>query len=290
MKNNNNNNILIGAHLSYKKDSQILGTIKDAIEIGANSGAFYISNSRSYLKYEQNIKLIKEAKILAEKKCIKLENFIVHAPLVGNIANIDINSKIHEMTIDSYFKDLKAMEKIGIKFFNFHPGSAPNKNLGIKRIANGINELLERTPNDKTILLLETMMKKGNYIGSNFEELSEILNLVQNKDRIGICMDTCHVWDGGYDIKNTLDDVLNEFDKIIGLKYLKALHINDSKNEIGSNKDRHENIGKGYIGLEALQKFVQHPKLKNLPKAIETPYGKDNFKRWKEEIKLLLNN
>ncbi|BDU67583.1 MAG: putative endonuclease 4 [Candidatus Tyloplasma litorale] len=283
-----NKEILIGAHLSYKKDTQLLGTIKDAIEIGATSGAFYISNSRSYNKFEQNLDLVKQAKELALKNNINLNNFIVHSPLVGNLANTVIDSDIYEKTFNSYLADLKMMEKANIKYFNFHPGSSADRIKGIKQVANAINDLHSKTKNDSTIILLETMMKKGNFIGVNFEELNEIISLVKDKTRVGVCIDTCHVWDAGYDIKNNLDGVLREFDNTIGLKFLKGLHINDSKNKLGSHVDRHQAIGKGYIGLKALRELVHHPKLFHLPKALETPYGNDDFRRWKDEIELLI--
>ena len=281
------NKPLLGAHLSYKKDSQLLGTISDAIVIGANSGAFYISNSRGFIKSEQDMDLLNQAKELAKKNNIELSNFVVHSPLVGNIANIIPNSNIFENTVKSYLSDLKKLEVAGIKYFNFHPGSAPDKEKGIRRIASGINKLHKETKGDQTVLLLETMMGKGNYIGRTFEELAQIIDLVEDKTRIGVCMDTCHVWDGGYDIKNHFDEVLNDFDKIIGLDYLKAMHINDSKNDIGTHKDRHEEIGKGFIGLKALRYIVNHPKIYNLPKALETPYGQNDFRKWSEEIKML---
>ncbi len=281
--------ILLGAHFSYKKETQLLGTISDAISIGAKSGAFYISNSRGYVKYEQNLDNVKQAKELAIENGINLENFIVHSPLVGNIANIEEGNDTYERTVQSYLEDLKMMEKAGIKYFNFHPGSAADREKGIEQIANGINTLHSKTKGHNTVLLLETMMAKGNYIGRTFEDLRDIIDLVEDKTRIGVCMDTCHVWDAGYDIKNDLNGVLKEFDNVIGLNYLKGLHINDSKNELSSNKDRHECIGDGYIGLEALRAFVNHPKLKDLPKALETPYGADDFRKWKNEIELLTN-
>ncbi len=279
--------ILLGAHLSYKKDTQLLGTIKDAITIGAKSGAFYISNSRGYTKFELDLGLVLKATDLAHSKGIDLGNFVVHSPLVGNIANIDEESDIFERTVESYLADLKMLEFAGIKYYNFHPGSAPDREAGIERIAKGINSLHRMTEGHNTILLLETMMAKGNYIGRTFEDLRDIIALVDDKNRVGVCMDTCHVWDAGYDIKNDLDGVLDHFHKVIGLDYLKALHINDSKNELGSHKDRHECIGQGHIGLEALRAVVQHPKLIDLPKALETPYGANDFKKWKTEIDLL---
>ncbi|NQX83392.1 MAG: deoxyribonuclease IV [Mycoplasmataceae bacterium] len=278
---------LLGAHLSYKKESQLLGTIIDAVSIGATSGAFYISNSRGYQKFKQNLEIVKQAKEFAKNNKFDIGNFVVHSPLVGNLANIDKESDVFEKIFNSYLGDINMLEIAGIKYYNLHPGSSPNTNLGIKRIAKGINNLHKKTKGHNTVLLLETMMAKGNYIGKTFEQLNEIINLVKDKTRIGVCFDTCHVWDAGYDIKNNLKGVLKEFDKVIGLKFLKALHINDSKNELGSNKDRHEAIGKGFIGLKALKNLVNHPKLRNLPKALETPYGSDDFKRWKDEIKLL---
>lgn len=283
------NKLLIGAHFSYLKDKQLLGVVEDAIKVGANSGAFYISNSRGYKKYQQNLESISSAKKLAKENNIDLTNFIVHSPLVGNLANIDDESGIYENTFNSYLEDLRMLEKAGIKYYNFHPGSSPNRTKGINKVAKGINDLHKETKNDNTILLLETTVAKGNCIGHTFEDLKEIIDLINDKTRIGVCMDTCHVWDAGYDIKNNLDNVLKEFDRVIGLEYLKALHINDSKNELNSHKDRHENIGDGYIGLNALKEFVHHPKLRNLPKALETPYSDNNILRWKEEIKLLVD-
>ncbi len=279
--------VLIGAHLSYTKDRQLKGLVEDAITIGATSGALYVGNSRGYVKFDQDIELVNQAKELAKNNNIDLENFIVHSPLVGNIANIDPEKDIYDRTVESYLNDLKTMDVAGLKYYNFHPGSWPDREKGIKQIAKGINHLHNKTKGNNTIILLETMMAKGNYIGKKFEDLSEIIELVKDKDRIGVCLDTCHVWDAGYDIKNDLNGVLKEFDAIIGIEYLKGLHINDSKNDIGTHKDRHENIGDGYIGLEALKKIVNHPKLKSLPKALETPYGSDDFTKWKTEMKML---
>lgn len=280
---------LLGAHVSFLQKTQLLGTLQDLHKIGATSGAMYVSNSRGYNKtLKIDLENLKKAKEYAKEINFNLENIIVHSPLVGNLANIDPNEKTFNFTVNSYTEDVKTMDILGLKLFNFHPGSAPIKERGIEKCAQGVNKIIQSTPNSKVILCIETMMKKGNYIGKNFKEIGEIIKLVKNKKRIGVVMDTCHIWDGGYDLEN-IDQVLQEFDKYIGLKYLKGLHINDSKNELGSNKDRHENIGKGKIGLKTLKKVVFNPKLIDLPKALETPYGKDDFKRWREEINLLLN-
>ena len=279
---------LLGAHVSYKKDEQLLGTITDLLLIGATSGAIYISNSRAYMKFPLNNDKLSKAKKLAKDNNFNIENIIVHAPMVGNIANTDKDSDVFERTLESYYLDLVTMENSGLKLFNLHPGSSPDKKEAIIKIACAINELHNRTKGHNTILLLETMMKKGNYIGKNFEEIKNIINLVEDKNRIGVCFDTCHVWDAGYNLKN-LNKVIKEFDNVIGLHYLKALHINDSKNELESGKDRHEEIGKGYIGLDILKSIVNHKDLKHLPKALETPYGKNDFRKWENEIKLLLD-
>ncbi len=281
--------ILIGTHLSYLKETQLLGVIESSVKIGSNSGAFYISKSRSYDKYELNREALEKAHELAKENNIDVKNFIVHSPLIGNLANKEIIKNIFQKTVDSYLSDLKVMEESGIQLFNFHPGSWENREQGIKQIADGINYLHEETKGHNTILLLETMMAKGNFIGRTFEDLKEIIDLVKDKKRVGVCMDTCHVWDAGYDIKNNLDGVLKEFDEIIGIKYLKAVHVNDSLNDISSHKDRHANIGEGFIGQEALSNFVNHPLIKELPKAIETPIvGQGDIELIKKEIDKLI--
>ncbi len=282
-------NILLGTHLPYLKETQLLGVIEMSIKIGTNSGGFYISKSRGYGKYELNKDMLEKAHKLAKENNINIKDFIVHSPLIGNMANKDKEKDIYKKTINSYLADLITMEESGIKYFNFHPGSWEDREAGIKQIAKGINYLHKKTKGHNTVLLLETMMGKGNYIGRNFEDLKEIIDLVEDKKRIGVCMDTCHVWDGGYDIKNNLDGVLKEFDKVIGIKYLKGVHINDSMNDINTHKDRHANIGKGFIGQKALNNFVNHPLIVNLPKVVETPHqGKGDLKLLRKELDKLI--
>lgn len=288
--NNEKNKPLIGAHVSYKKDYnfQLLQAIKDLVSIGATSGGFYISNSRGYNKFPSNIENIKSAIEFAKSNNFDIENIIVHSPLVGNISNTNLDQKIFNFTVQSYIYDVKKMFEAGIKYYNFHPGSSPNRKEGIEKCAEGINKIIKETSETNVVLCIETMMKKGNYIGINFEEIKNIIEKVENKDRVGVVIDTCHIWDAGYDL-NDVDNVLEEFNKIIGIKYLKGVHVNDSKNDLGSNKDRHENIGKGKIGLENLKKFINHKYIVNLPKVLETPYGKDDFSKWRKEIELLLS-
>ena len=181
--------------------------------------------------------------------------------------------------------DLKRMEYIPGNYYNFHPGSHVGQGIetGIELISQLLNDILK--PEQSTIVLLETMAGKGTEIGGKFEELKAIIDKVQLKDKIGVCLDTCHVHDGGYDIVNDLDGVLEEFDKVIGLKYLKALHINDSKNPCAAHKDRHEVIGQGHIGAETIVKVINHPKLAGLPCVLETP--QENLEGYGKEIEML---
>lgn len=279
----------MGAHVSFKKDTQLLGSIEQLLEINGTSGAIYIGNSRSYSTFwEINDELTLKGKKLAEKNNINIENIIVHSPLLLNLANVE-KEYIKEQSIKASISDIKRMDRVGLVYYNLHPGSFPDANLGIKSIAESINLIHKETSTSKTIILFETMMKKGNYIGKNFDQISEIISLINNKDRIGVCLDTCHVWDGGYDIKNNLDEVIREFDDTIGINRLKGLHINDSKNELGSGKDRHENIGKGFIGLQAIKSIVNNKHFKHLPKALETPNKQMDLDIWKKEIELILD-
>ena len=180
--------------------------------------------------------------------------------------------------------DLKRMEYTPGNYYNFHPGShvGQGAETGIRKIAQILNDVL--TDGQSTTVLLETMSGKGSEVGRNFEEIRAILDLVDKKDKMGVCLDTCHVWDSGYDIVNDLDGVLEEFDRIIGLEKLKAVHLNDSMNEMGSHKDRHAKIGEGHIGLEALVRVISHPALQGIPFILETPNDDEG---WTKEIRLL---
>lgn len=276
---------LIGAHVSFLKHEQFEGSINDLLKMSASSGAFYISDSRSYKKsYDISEELTNKGKEIASTNNFNIENIIVHAPLVGNIANTEAEKQTYKLTVESYLKDVKRMEDIGLKLYNFHPGSSKDRELGFKKISDAINEIHSKTNN--VILLIETMMKKGNFLGVNFEEIRTIIDKVDDKSRIGVTFDTCHLWDAGYDLSD-FDKILDEFDSIVGIDYLKAMHINDSKNELGSNKDRHELIGHGFIGLDNLKRIVNNPRVIDIPKALETPYKEDNINKWAQEIIIL---
>ena len=265
--------MLIGNHLSASKGYAAMG--KAALALDANTFAFFTRNPRG-----------RKAKEIDEKDVEKFLNFakehefgkiVAHAPYTMNLcaAKEDVRSFSKEMLLD----DLKRMEYTPYNYYNFHPGSHVGQGAekGIALIAEALNEALK--PEQTTTVLLETMAGKGTEVGRTFEELREILDRVELNDKMGVCLDTCHVWDGGYDIVNDLDDVLNEFDRVIGLDRLKAVHFNDSMNDCGSHKDRHAKIGEGKIGAEAMRRVALHPLLEGRPFILETPNDDEGYRR-----------
>ncbi|MDR3598381.1 deoxyribonuclease IV [Clostridium sp.] len=270
----------IGCHLSNSKGFENMG--KEAIKIGGNTFQFFTRNPRG-----GKAKAIDEEDIAEFLKLAKQNNFatiLAHAPYTLNACSADENIRIFAKEVME--DDLKRMEYIPGNFYNFHPGSHVKQGLevGIKYISDMLNEVLK--PERTTTVLLETMAGKGSEIGRTFEELKEILNRVELSDKMGVCLDTCHVHDAGYDIVNDLDGVLEKFDKIIGLNKLRAIHLNDSMNIFESHKDRHAKIGEGSIGLEAITNIINHPKLCNLPFFLETP---NELEGYAKEIALLKN-
>lgn len=270
--------MLIGNHLSTSKGFAAMG--RNAVKLGANTFAFFTRNPRG-----GSAKAIDPAdveKLLLIEKEEKFGKLVAHAPYTMNLcaAKEDIRKFSKEMIAD----DLIRMEYIPGNFYNFHPGShvGQGAEAGIKLIAEALNEVL--TPEQTTTVLLETMAGKGSEVGRNFEELREILDRVILGDKMGVCLDTCHVWDGGYDIVNHLDEVLEEFDRVIGLDRLYAVHFNDSMNECGTHKDRHAKIGEGCIGLEGMRRVAMHPLLAGRPFILETPNDDEGYAR---EIRLV---
>lgn len=272
--------LTIGCHLSVSKGFEAMG--RDALSIGANTFQFFTRNPRgSKAKDIDKDDVKKLLEILKENKFGKL---IGHAPYTLNICSSE--ERTREFALEVMEDDLKRMEYLPGNFYNFHPGShlKQGTEAGIEIIINALNKLI--TPEQTTIILLETMSGKGTEIGKTFEELYDIINEVKLKEKIGVCLDTCHVYDCGYDIVNDLDGVLKVFDKIIGLDKLYAVHLNDSKNPFASRKDRHETIGNGHIGLEAIERIINHPNLCYLPFFLETP---NDLNGHSQEIKLLKN-
>ena len=268
----------IGCHLSASKG--YLHMAKEAVSIGANTFQFFTRNPRG-----GKAKDIDEADV---KKFLEysaengIEVILAHAPYTLNLCSADAG--IRKFAKETMADDLKRMEYTPGNLYNFHPGShvGQGEEVGIKLISDALNEVL--FPEMTTTVLLETMAGKGSEIGRNFEEIKSIIDKVQLSDKLGVCLDTCHVHDGGYDIVNNLDGVIEEFDKVIGLDRLHAIHINDSMNPFGAHKDRHHKIGEGYIGLETMERIINHSALRNLPFYLETP---NDIEGYAKEISVL---
>ncbi len=268
----------IGCHLSVSKGFLAMG--KQAIAIGGNTFQFFTRNPRG-----GKAKDIDKADADALLELMKENNFakiLAHAPYTLNPCSKD--EKTREFAFQTMEDDLRRMEYLPHNLYNFHPGSHVGQGVdkGIELISEVLNSVLFEDMT--TTVLLETMAGKGSEVGCRFEELRAIIDRVELSEKMGVCLDTCHVFDGGYDIKENLDGVLEEFDRVIGLDRLKAIHINDSKNPLGSHKDRHEKIGEGFIGLDAFERIVTHPVLRSLPFYLETPNELDGYQK---EIELL---
>ena len=263
----------IGNHLSASKGYAAMG--KMAVTLGANTFAFFTRNPRGGKAKE--IVPADVEKFLKLQKEQQFGKLVAHAPYTMNLcaAKEDIRQFSKNMIAD----DLKRMEYTPGNYYNFHPGSHVGQGAeeGIRLIAEALNEVL--TTGMTTTVLLETMAGKGSEVGRNFEELRAIIDRVKLQDKVGVCFDTCHVWDGGYDIVNHLDEVLEEFDRVIGLNRLYAVHFNDSMNACGAHKDRHACIGEGCIGLEGMKRVATHPLLSGKPFILETPNDDEGYKR-----------
>lgn len=268
----------IGAHLSSAKGFANMG--KDAVKIGANTFQFFTRNPQGGKAKEINPADV--AEFLALAKQHKFVKFVAHAPYTLNPCSD--NPSTREFAGMVFVDDLKRMEYVPHNYYNFHPGSHVGQGVevGIDMIVALLDKVL--TKEQTTMVLLETMSGKGSEVGAKFEELQQIISKVKLPEKLGVCLDTCHVYSAGYDIVNNLDGVLAEFDAIIGLDKLKAIHLNDSKMPFASHKDRHEKIGQGTIGLDAIVRIVNHKKLKELPFILETP---NDLAGWAQEIKLL---
>lgn len=270
--------LTIGCHMSVAKGFEKMGLT--AVKIGANTLQFFTRNPRGSKAKELDQKDIAAFRLLMNEH--HFGKILAHAPYTLNPASS--NGHTREFALETLRDDLIRMESLPGNYYNFHPGSHVGGGVqtGIDLISDALNQIL--FPNQSTIVLLETMAGKGSEIGGSFQELRRIIDGVELQEKLGICLDTCHVSDGGYDIAGRLDQVLEEFDHVIGLSRLKAVHLNDSLNPLGSHKDRHANIGKGTLGLEAFERIINHPVLRDLPFYLETPNDDDGHG---EEIALL---
>ena len=271
----------IGCHLSSSKGYEAMG--KAAISINANTFQFFTRNPRGGKAKEINPTDVEKYLVFAAEH--NITSILAHAPYTLNAASA--NEDLREFAKNTMADDLLRMEYTPGNCYNFHPGSHVGQGVetGIQYITDMLNSILK--PEQNTTVLLETMSGKGSEIGRNFEELKEIIDRVTLNEKLGVCLDTCHIWDGGYDIVNDLDGVIYHFDSVIGLSNLKAIHLNDSLNPLGSHKDRHAKIGEGMIGLEALVRIITHPALKHLPFYLETPNELDGYAK---EIEILRNS
>ena len=284
--------LIIGSHVSYKSGKQLLGSVVEALSYGANTFMFYTGAPQNTNRSTIDDNLTKEAYQLMEENGINPKNVIVHAPYIINLAN---DGASYDFAIKFLKEEIKRVDKLGMKYLVLHPGSHVGLGIekGLDNIINGLNFVLSE--DNDVIICLETMAGKGSELGTSFEQIKKIIDGVKLSDKLMVCLDTCHINDAGYNLNN-FDAVLDEFDRIIGLNNLACLHINDSKNERGAHKDRHENIGIGTIGFDNLIKVIYNKRLDGIPKILETPYIGDTddskerlYPPYKFEIEMIKN-
>ena len=284
--------LIIGSHVSYKSGKQLLGSVVEALSYGANTFMFYTGAPQNTNRSTIDDNLTKEAYQLMEENGINPKNVIVHAPYIINLAN---DGASYDFAIKFLKEEIKRVDKLGMKYLVLHPGSHVGFGIekGLDNIINGLNFVLSE--DNDVIICLETMAGKGSELGTSFEQIKKIIDGVKLSDKLMVCLDTCHINDAGYDLNN-FDAVLDEFDRIIGLNNLACLHINDSKNERGAHKDRHENIGIGTIGFDNLINVIYNKRLDGIPKILETPYIGDTddskerlYPPYKFEIEMIKN-
>ena len=275
--------MFIGSHVSFTKDKQLVGSLNEALSYGANTFMFYTGAPQNTNRCVIDEKLTKEAFELMKDNDVDYSKVIVHAPYIINLCN----EEKFDFSCRFLIEEVKRVEELGIKYLVLHPGSHVGLGVdkGISNIVLGLKKVLESTSNCNVTILLETMAGKGTEIGRSLEEIEAILTGVNNK-RLGVCLDTCHLHDAGYDLTD-FDKFLEEFDHIIGIDKIKCIHVNDSKNTVGSHKDRHENIGFGNIGFNTLINIIYNDKLIDIPKILETPYVDGEYPPYKYEIEMI---
>ncbi|MFA7055443.1 MAG: deoxyribonuclease IV [Acholeplasmataceae bacterium] len=276
----------IGSHVSMSGNDMYLGSCVEALSYGANAMMIYTGAPQNTIRKKIEDLNIENALAYMKAHEFSLENVVVHAPYIINLANPDPEKRA--FAISFLTEEVKRTHAMGVKQIVLHPGSAVGKdrNQATKWISEGLNQVIANTPKMDVKIALETMAGKGNEMGKTFEELKAMIDLIDDKQRVSVCFDTCHTHDAGYDIKNDFEGVIKHFDKIVGKDYISVFHINDSKNIQGAAKDRHENLGYGYIGFESLLKVIYHKDFMHLPKILETPYIEGN-PPYKKEIEMI---
>lgn len=282
--------LYLGSHVSFKAPDYLIGSVLEAASYGSNTMMVYTGPPQNTLRKEIDKKNVEQAHKLMIEKGIEPSKVIVHAPYIINLASPKEDT--YELAVSFLIKELKRVEQFGFNYLVLHPGSRLELDLesGIKKIIDGINKAFKQVKNN-VIICLETMAGKGSEVGSKFEEIKAIIDGIEDKARVGVCLDTCHIWESGIDIEKP-EQVLKQFDKIIGLKYLYAVHLNGSKNPIGAHKDRHENIGYGPIKFQTIIDWVYCEELKDIPKILETPYydvGDKSLAPYAIEIDMIKN-
>ena len=278
--------LILGSHVGFKKDEQLLGSLKEALSYGANTFMFYTGAPQNTMRYPINEEKRDEALLMMREHDIDYSKVVVHAPYIINLANDD-EIKFN-FSVQFLKEEVARCNTLGIKKMVLHPGSHVGFGIerGIESIIRGLNLILDGKY-DVTILL-ETMAGKGSEVGSKLEEIKTIIDGVNDKEHIGVCIDTCHLSDAGYDLRD-FDKFLEEFDKIIGVDKIGCVHVNDSKNAFGSHKDRHENIGFGEVGFDTLMNVIYNKRLEEVPKILETPYVDREYPPYKYEIEMIKN-
>ncbi len=276
--------LLIGSHVGFKKDSQLLGSLDEALSYNENTFMFYTGAPQNTSRNVLDDSLIERAHNKMKDLGIDSSKVIVHAPYIINLCN----ENNFDFSVSFLTEEVKRVSALGIKYLVLHPGSHVGIGIdaGIDNIVKGLNIVLDNTKNLDVVILLETMAGKGSEVGSNLEEINRIISLIKDSSRVGVCLDTCHLNDSGYDMSK-FDLFLEEFDNIIGIERIGCIHINDSKNSINSHKDRHENIGFGTIGFDNLINIIYNSKLENIPKILETPYVDKKYPPYKYEIEMI---
>ena len=279
--------LYIGSHVGFNKNTQLLGSAKEALKYKANTFMFYTGAPQNTARSPIVDELTLEALQLLKENNIDYSKVIVHAPYIINLCNEEKFS----FSVDFLTEELERVNQLGIKYLVLHPGSHVGLGIekGIDNIVKGINMAFQNLGKTNNVtILLETMAGKGTEVGSNLDEIKKIIEGIEDKDHIGVCLDTCHLNDAGYDL-NKFDEYLNEFDKTIGISKIGCIHINDSKNEKSSHKDRHENIGYGTIPFETLISIIYNERLKDIPRILETPYVDKLYPPYKQEIEMIRN-
>ena len=279
--------LILGCHVGFKKDTQVLGSLKEALSYGANTFMFYTGAPQNTARYPIQDGLTLEALTLMKEHNIDYSKVIVHAPYIINLCN----EEKFEFSVNFLTEEVNRCNQLGVRYLVLHPGSHVGLGVekGIENIIKGLNMVFTNVGKENNIIiLLETMAGKGSEVGSKLEEIKAIIDGVEDKEHIGVCLDTCHLSDGGYDIEN-FDEFLDNFDKLIGINKIGCVHVNDSKNEKSSHKDRHENFGFGNVGFNTLLNIIYNERLENVPKILETPYVDKDYPPYKYEIEMIKN-